>query len=698
MTPSPSLAANPVLASWFAFDHPGTVTARTGKSELGQGIATALTQVVADALGIDPGRVRMVAPTTVVSPNEGFTAGSLSIQHSGNALRQAALRTRALFEAAAASQMGSPVEDIADGTFVSAAGSVTYWELAPSVDLDVAFEAVGESTPLPSSAVGSDLARTDLADKVLGRPRYLQDLRLTGQLYGRVLRPPYRGAQLERADADGIRLLPGVVELVIDGSFVGVVADTEIHAREALSALQATTVWGGQPTLLETGQVSGFVRTAPSEETEVISTRTTGTDPAGFTLRGRYSRPFLAHASIGTSTAVALLDDGHLEVWSHTQGVYPLRDDIARALAMPPEHVDVHHVEGAGCYGHNPADDVAYDAALLARAVPGSPVHVTWSREDELGWSPFGPAMVVDIESRCADDGTIASWRWDGYGNGHSSRPGTLPTPSLLAFADQAAGSAIPPSGDPPVNAGAGTARNAVPLYRIEQVRATAHRLTTMPIRASALRSLGAHMNVFAIESHVDDLARHFGIDPVEYRLQHLEDPRARAVIERACEMSSWADRPARDASGRGLGFARYKNTGAWCAVVADVEAEEQVRVTRLWIAVDVGQVVNPDGVVNQIEGGAIQSVSWTLKEQVRITDGHVLSDTWEEYPILTFSEVPLIDVAVIDRPDEPSLGAGEASMGPTAAALGNAVMDAIGVRVRDLPLTAEHIVDAMDD
>ena len=698
MTPSPSLAANPLLAAWFAFDHPGMVTARTGKSELGQGIATALAQVVADGLGVDPGRVRMVAPTTVLSPNEGFTAGSLSIQHSGTALRQAALRTRALFEVAAAARMGSPVEGVDDGTFVTAAGRVTYWELAQSVDLDIGFEAVEESTALLSSAVGREAARTDLADKVLGRPRYLQDVRVTGQLFGRVLRPPYRGAQLDTVDADRIRLLPGVVEMVVDGSFVGVVADTEIHAREALAALQEAADWVGQPIRIETEEVGDFVRASSCEDTEVLRTGADAADANGFALRARYSRPFLAHASIGTSTAMALLDDGHLEVWSHTQGVYPLRDDIARALDLRPEHVDVHHVEGAGCYGHNPADDVAYDAALLARAVPGSPVHVTWSREDELGWSPFGPAMVVDIESRCADDGTITSWQWDGYGNGHSSRPGTLPSPSVLAFADQAAGSAIPPSGDPPVSAGAGTARNAVPLYRIEQVRATAHRLTTMPVRASALRSLGAHMNVFAIESHLDDLARHFGIDPVEYRLRHLDDPRARAVIERVCEMSSWAVRPAGDAAGRGLGFARYKNTGAWCAVVAHVEAEEHVRVTRMWIAVDVGQVVNPDGVVNQIEGGAIQSASWTVKEQVRLHDGRTTSDTWEAYPILTFSEVPPIDVAVIDRPTEVSLGAGEASMGPTAAAIGNALTDAIGVRVRDLPLTAEHIVAAIGD
>ena len=698
MTASPSLTANPLLSSWLAFDPPGAVITRTGKSELGQGISTALVQVVADALGVEPSRVEMVAPTTRSSPNEGFTAGSLSVQHSGSALAQAASRVRALFERAATARLGAPVEAVEDGTFVTAAGSLTYWQLVDSVDLDTPFDAVDEGPGPHTGVVGTDLARIDLADKVLGRPRYLHDLRLPGTAFGRVLRPPYRGARLAAVAAEATRALGGVVEVVVDGGFVGVVADTEIHAREALAALQASATWEGEPVRLDSGDVAGFVRAAPCVDAVVAEPSGDPSAATAHVLHARYSRPFLAHGSIAPSTAAALARDDRVEVWSHTQGVYPLRDDIARALGVPADSVDVHHVEGAGCYGHNGADDVAYDAALLARAVPGRPVHVTWSREDELGWSPFGPAMVVEIESRCAADGTIDDWRWDGYGNGHSSRPGTLPTPSLLAFGDQSAGSAIPPSGDPPLAAGAGTARNAVPLYRVGRLRATAHRLTAMPVRASALRSLGAHMNVFAIESHLDDLARHFGADPVEYRLRHLDDPRGRAVIERVCEMSSWAERPPGDAAGRGIGFARYKNTGAWCAVVADIEAREQVRISRLWIAVDVGRAINPDGVVNQIEGGAVQAASWTLKEQVRFANGRVLSDTWEEYPILTFSEVPRIDVAIVDRPAEPSLGAGEASMGPTAAALGNALVDAIGVRVRDLPLTAEHIVAAMDD
>jgi len=378
--------------------------------------------------------------------------------------------------------------------------------------------------------------------------------------------------------------------------------------------------------------------------------------------------------------------------------VYPLRTDLARALNHDIESITVHHVEGAGCYGHNPADDAAYDAVLLARSVPGSPVLVSWTREDELGWGPFGPAMVVDLAASFTADGKITSWDWNGYGNGHSSRPSTLSSPSMLAFGDQAHGIPIPPSNDPPLVTGGGTARNGRPLYDIETITGSIHRLDVMPIRASALRSLGAHLNVFALESHIDDIAHQLGVDPLAYRLSQLSDPRGIAVLEKVAAMSDWGNRPSGESVGRGLGFARYKNSGAWCAVVADITAEETVRVDRLWIAVDVGAVITRDGVLNQIEGGAIQSVSWTLKEEVQFADGRVTSNDWEAYPILRFSEVPHIQIEIIDHPDQPSLGSGECSMGPTAAALGNALFDAIGVRVRNLPLSPENIVSAMDE
>ena len=676
---TPSLQDNPLISQWLELHADGTVTAFTGKSELGQGVATALAQIVATEFGVPLDQVRMQAPSTDRSPNEGFTAGSLSIQHSGTALQSAARAARHLLVQEASSR------------------GVDLLAIMGELDLDIPVSSVvipGDSEA-PAGEIGRSVPRRDLDAKILGEPAFIHDMRLPGMRFCRVIRPPYRGAQLaEQPEPSG---LPGDTAVIREGSFVAVVASLERHAIAASALVADRCRWVGEPPALDDQQVTAFLLSAPTDDT--VLAEGTGHDAElpgdSATLTARYTRPFVAHASIGTACAIALWTADHLEVWSHTQGVYPLRKDIARALGIDAERVMVHHVEGSGCYGHNPADDVAYDAALAARHLPGVPVQVTWSREDELSWSPMAPAMCVDISTTTDSSGQITSWRWDGYGNGHSSRPSTLPTPSLLAYASQTDGTAIPPSQDPPLAAGQGTGRNALPAYDIPDLRAVAHRLTTMPMRASAMRSLGAYTNVFAIESHIDDLARAHGIDPVEYRLRHLSDARSRRVIEVVAELAGWGD-VAGENNGRGIGFARYKNTGAWCAVIADVEAVDQVTVKHLWIAVDCGRVVNPDGVRNQIEGGAIQSASWTLMEQVTFAAGAVTSSDWESYPIMRFPSVPAVTTTIVSAPDEPWLGSGEAASGPTAAALGNALRHALGVRVRTLPLSAEHIVAAM--
>lgn len=389
-------------------------------------------------------------------------------------------------------------------------------------------------------------------------------------------------------------------------------------------------------------------------------------------------------------------DDGTLSVWSHSQGIHNLRAAIALALDLDADKVEVEHAENAGCYGHNAADDAAFDAVLLARAVPGRPVHVQWSRRDELTWSPFGSAMSADVEAVVDETGAVRSWRYDVWSQGHTSRPGYRGVPGLLAGAYLENPWSQPAAADPPLANGAGTMRNAVPIYDFPDRRVTGHRLLETPIRSSALRSLGAFMNVFAIESFMDELALSVGIDPLAYRLMHLGDARGRKVLETAATVAGWGTPVAEDV-GRGIGFARYKGKGAYCAVIAEVAAEQEVRVRRLTIAVDVGGVVNPDGVRNQIEGGAVQAASWTLKERVRFDRRRITSDTWESYPILRFSETPEITVELVEEPGTPPMGAGEAAQGPTAAAIGNAVAAAIGVRVRDLPLTSEAIVAAIE-
>jgi CO/xanthine dehydrogenase Mo-binding subunit len=680
--PSPSLAANPDAGQWLALRPDGTVSVHSGKVELGQGVLTALAQIVADELDVDITRVRMVPARTGVSPNEGYTAGSLSMQHSGTALRAVSARLRAAALTAAAARLGTTPDQLTvkDGEIQAPNGeSTTYWALDP-LSLPATAQPVTAHT-----VVGRDVPRVDIPGKVFGTRRYVHDLRFPGQLFGRVLRPPSRGARLVDVDESAVRALPGVITVVRSGDFLGVIAEREDIAVNAVALLEKAADWSEHPSLPDENALAEYLTSAPSDENILHDS---GNEPGPTTLHARFSRPYLAHASVAPSCAVARWQDDTLDVWSHAQGPYPLRAELARWFDLPPDAVRVEHVEGAGCYGHNGADDVAGDAALLARAVPGRHVQVVWSRQDELGWAPFGPAMVVDVAVSLDPEGAIRHWRTDVWSNGHSSRPSSAGNPPLLAALHE--GRPVVPSSDPPLAVGAGSARNAVPGYDLSGLTVVSHVLREMPLRTSALRSLGAHLNVYAIESVVDELA---DTDPIEYRLRMLADPRARGVLARVAAASDWGTREAGPDSGRGVGYARYKNTGAYCAVVADVEASSSVRVTGLTIAVDAGEIINPDGVRNQIEGGAIQSVGWTTKEQVRFDRHDVTSRTWEDYPILTFTEVPPVRVELVAQPGSPPLGAGEASIGPTAAAIGNAVRAALGVPVRTLPLTPENVI-----
>jgi nicotinate dehydrogenase subunit B len=695
MTELPAdLAANPVLARWVTVHPDDSIDVRVGKVELGQGILTALSQLAADELGVDLHQVRMVPANTRLGPDEGMTAGSLSIMRSGPAVRAACAQVRARFTAEAARRWGVEGVTVRQGTISAGERTTSYGALADAVDLEVAAD---PALPLTSGDgpvfTGTDSPRLDLPDKIAGRPRFIHDLRLPGQLFGRVLRPPSPGASLRHLDTS--RLADTNVKVVRDGSFIGVVGPDEAEVMRAVEALRGATAWEEHDALPDEDDLPGFLRAGPHETIEVVPGEQP--PPAGRSLRATYNRPFIAHASMAPSCGVARWnDDGTLAVWSHSQGIHNLRGAIALLLRMDEDRIEVEHAESAGCYGHNAADDAAFDAVLLARSVPGRPVHVQWSRPDELAWSPFGSAMSVDVAAVVDESGAVRSWEYDVWSQGHTSRPGYGGAPGLLAGAYLDRPWRYPAPVDPPLAGGAGTVRNAVPIYDLPHRRVTGHRLLETSIRSSAVRSLGAFMNVFAIESFMDELALSAGIDPLAYRLMHLTDPRGRKVLETAAKAAGWGT-PVAEGAGRGIGFARYKDKGAYCAVVADVEAESEVRVHRLTIAVDVGLVVNPDGVRNQIEGGATQATSWTLKERVRFDRRRITSDTWETYPILRFSEAPETSVELVEGPGVPSVGAGEAAQGPTAAAIANAVAMAVGVRVRDLPLTTDAIVAAIE-
>jgi len=694
-----NLAANPMLSRWVRVHTDGVVDVRVGKVELGQGILTALAQLAADELDVDLAQVRMLPANTATGPNEGTTAGSMSVADSGPAVRLVAANVRALFvrEAARRWQVDAAQVTVVAGLIASAQapGTTSYAELADAVDLEVAADAgVPVKTLEEQRVVGTSAPRLDLPDKVAGRSRYIHDLRLPGQLFGRVVRPPSPGARLVAVDASAVAGLD--VQVVRDGSFLGVVGADEAQVTRAVDILRSSTTWDERDTLPDEDDLDTYLRAGPHEPIPVVEDDP-GTQQHDRGLRATYSRPFIAHASMAPSCGIAWWQaDGHLAVWSHSQGIHSLRNAIAQILDLEPESVTVEHAEGAGCYGHNGADDAAFDAVLLARAVPGRPVQVQWSRADELSWSPFGSAMTADVNATVDEQGRLTSWTYDVWSQGHTARPGYAGNPGLLAATHLEVPWTYSAPTDPPAARGGGTTRNALPIYGIPHRRITGHRLTETSIRSSALRALGAHMNVFAIESFMDELAQLVGQDPLVFRLAHLDDERGRRVLQAAATAAGWGqDTP--DGVGRGIGFARYKGRGAYCAVIAEVEAEHDIRVRRLTIAVDVGRVVNPDGVRNQIEGGATQATSWTVKERVRFDRRRVTSDDWERYPVLLFSEAPQIDVEIVPNAGLPSVGAGEAAQGPTTAAIANAVADAIGVRVRHLPLTADAVVAAIE-
>jgi CO/xanthine dehydrogenase Mo-binding subunit len=698
-----SLSNNRMLDGWLRINADGTVTVFTGKVELGQGILTALAQIAAEELDIAYERVEMISADTSRSPDEGMTAGSQSVENSGTALRFAAAEAREMLLQLAAARLGVPADKLAvsDGTVSAGATQATYWELVKSVDLKrEATARARPKSPASHRIVGKSIKRRDIPKKVTGGAAYVQDIRLPGMLFGRVVRPAAPGARLENCDEAAVRAMPGVVAVVRDGSFLAVAAEREEQAIKAANALRTSAKWTAGTALPPQGSaLFEHLQNLPARDSVVNSK--VGAPSAGgpvTTIEAKYTRPYQCHASIGPSCAVAQVKDGKLTVWTHSQGVYPLRQHLARVMRMSDASIIAVHVEGSGCYGHNGADDVACDASLVARATGGRPVKLQWMREDEFGWEPYGSAMVMKLQARVDASGQVVDWQHETWSHPHSTRPGGAGS-NLLAGWDIA--NPVPMGA--PINGAqpAGAAdRNAVPLYVFPNQRIILHYLPEMPLRTSALRTLGAYANVFALESFIDELAVAANADPVEFRLRHMKDPRARAVIEAAAGKAGWqAGRKGDGARGRGIGFAQYKNLAAYVAVVADVEVDRRtgnVRVVKTVAAVDAGLIINPDGVVNQIEGGIIQSTSWSLKESVRYDERRVQTRSWADYPILTFSEVPAVDVVLLNRPDERSLGTGEGSQGPTVAAIANAIANATGTRLRDLPFTRDKVKAAL--
>jgi nicotinate dehydrogenase subunit B len=697
-----SLRNNRRLEGWIRLDPDNTVVIFTGKAELGQGILTALAQIAAEELDVEFEKIRMVSADTSRGPDEQYTFGSQSVEQSGSAIRAASAEARGILLAAAARRFGVRMDDlqITNGAAASPDGRrATYWEIA-NADAELfkgdITAAAAPKKPSDYSIVGKSINRIDLPGKLTGAPSYVQDMRLPGMVFARTVRPPRYGAKLVWLDEAAVRSLPGGVAVVRDGNFLAVAAKREEQAIAARNALASAAHWSDDTVPLpDIANLQGELQRLRAETIVVGATGQSEPVPDQVKkVSAEYTRSYLSHASIGPSCAVAWLKDDRMTVWSHTQGAFPLRGDLAKVLGMPNAQVDVVHTPGAGCYGHNGADDVALDAALVARAVAGAPVKLQWMRDDEFAWAPFGPGMAMRVEAALASDGKIVDWSYDVWSNSHAMRPGQAGGVNLLAAWDLGTPFAKSPAPHIPQPFGDGD-RNAVPSYELPRKEIRNHLLLDAPVRNGSFRTLGAHGNIFAIESFMDELADVAGSDPLAFRLLHLRDPRALAVLQAAADKAGWTPGKKGDGrNGRGLAFCRYKSIGMYAAAVVDVEVDRKtgiVKVPRVVMAADIGRVVNPDGAKNQLEGGIVQAVSLTLKEQVAFDRREITSRDWSGYPILAFPEVPSIEVVLMDRTD-PSLGAGEGSLPPTSAALANAFARATGRRIRELPMTPERV------
>ena len=709
MTLSSSFGNNPDLDSWLQFHRDGRITVSTGKVELGQKLTTALTVIVAEELDVDPGRITVLTADTDNSPNEGYTAGSNSLESSGIALRQASAKARRALMEKASEHLEEPVENLSvtDGEIGGATTNkyVTYWDLIG----DKHFKITVTDDVLPKSPdqyhlIGNPVPAVGLEALVTGTMTYVHDMEFTDMAHARVIRPPNYHAQIQDLNDTEVRAMPGVIEVILDGSFLSVVCEREEQAIWAASKLARITVWD-ESKELNSKDIFVQLKNNPRQSLPVVEgvAKESPVQPfrppenSSKTLSATYQRPYHMHGSIGPSAAIALYDAQVLKVWTHSQGIFPLRLALADVLGLAEDKIHLVHVPGAGCYGHNGADDVALDAALAARAVPGRPIMLKWERADEHAWEPFGSAMQIELQARLDDTGRVIYWNHETFSDTHMSRPSAHRENSRLLAAWHLQSPRPAPPVKPTPGFHTGIHRNADPIYDFADRRVVKHLVHDLPLRVSALRSLGAYANVFAIESFMDELAHFRDMDPLEFRLAHLSDNRARAVLEAATSKANSGFSSADDGHGRGLAVARYKNSKCYVAVVIDLIVDDYgaIQLLRAVIAADAGQIVDPDGLRNQLEGGLMQSASWTLKEQVNFDDKGIVSRDWESYPILTFAEVPEIETVLIDRPDQPFLGSGEATQGPTAAAIGNAIFYAIGLRLRRIPFTQDRVRDA---
>ena len=683
------------INAWLEVLEDGKVRVLSGKVELGQGIRIAIKQVAAEELDMDLKKVTVHLAETGVTPNEGYTAGSSSVVNSAMSVRYAAAKARQKLLELAATKMNTEITNLVlyNGTISSktTGDSITFLEVLEGAQIDE--EVV---TPIQLKVkenhryVGKAIPRTDIEKMVRGETVYVQDLRFPNMVHARILRPPNYDAKLLKLDDTPLKGVEGVLKTIVKGSFVAVITKHEYEAEKARTTLDQYAEWSITASFPEQDNLFEHIKnnyteaeTVKEEGSVDFESKTTKT------VKATYTKPYIKHASLGPACAVALFDKEVLHIWTHSQGIYPLRDGIQSMLGLKLENIHLIGIPGAGCFGHSTADDAAADAAIIAMEYPGKHIRVQWSRQDEHRWDPYGSAVIVDLEASLDANNKIDSWKSDVWTDSQSTRPnrdkGTLLAPRYLEQAVKMKSRGYLSGGH----------RNGYPYYNIPNAKLDAYYFDG-PLRVSSLRSLGSFTTIFAIESMMDTLAEKAGKDPLDFRLEHLSDKRAIAVIKKIQNVTLQEESITKR-EGIGYAYMRYKNTAAYGAVAAKVSVDTdsgEVSVKKMWAAVDVGEVINMDGIVNQVEGGMIQAASWTLKEEVTFSDKEITSSDWNGYPIFRFPDTPEVKVSIINRPNEPAEGGGEISMPPTGAAIANAVYNACGKRIYNLPIAASKILN----
>src|SRR5216684_5291075 len=684
--------------SFLAIDASGVVTFYSGKVDLGTGVATALPQMVADELDVPLNRVKLVQGDTTLTPDQGPTWGSLSIQIGGMQLRNAAATARAALLEEAAKRLGAKQDElkVVDGVVSAGNKRVSYGELVGgklfALKLDHTKPATGKD-PKDYKLVGKPVPRVDIPDKVTGRFTYMQDFRVPGMLHGRVVRPPAIGATLESVDEASIKNVAGVVKVVRQGNFLGVVAESEWGAIKAAQRLKAS--WSKSQMLPDAAKLWDEVRATKVVKDEVTSNVGNAAEPMGQagakTLKATYDFAIHTHGSIGPSCAVAEFKDGKLTSWSASQATHNLRKQLATMFGIPADNVRCIYIEGSGCYGRNGHEDAAADAALLAKAV-GRPVRVQWSRADEHGWDPKGPPTLIDLRASIDASGNVMAWESEFF-----LPQGAAGNVDLVAatLSDKPVDGLLSPGG---------IIGDSAIGYKFPNIRTVCHRLETTPLRPSWIRTPGRMQNTFANECFLDEIAAAANADPLEFRVKYTDpaDKRGLDLLDHLAKLSNWQKRPSPQKNisgnivkGRGVSYVKYELVRTYVGVVVEVEVDRtvgNVRVTKVYVVHDCGQIINPKGVQAQIEGNVIQTVSRTLKEEVTFDRSMVTSLDWASYPILTFPELPEIVIELIDRPTEKPWGAGEPTAAVVPSAISNAIFDATGARIRSVPFKAAKL------